>query len=264
MKSFISDLFDLSGKIALITGASSGLGKRFALTLAKAGADVVLVARRKDRLDEVAKEITALGRKAHVQVIDVHDPHSIKAGVETILEAVDQIDILVNNAGTGVYTPLLNSELSDWQYTFDVNVRGAWLMTQAIVPSMIETNVEGSIINIASINGLDNPGANLSAYCCSKSGLIQMTKVLSKELSKAYLEVPIRVNSIAPGLFHTEMTEEHIKAKKEEMSRIIPLGYIADPEDLDGMILYLASNKASRYVTGTCMVVDGGLGANAY
>jgi NAD(P)-dependent dehydrogenase (short-subunit alcohol dehydrogenase family) len=250
----ISDLFSLQGKVALITGASSGLGWRFAEVLSEAGARLVLMARRKERLDKLHRSLASRGYPSICLKMDISDSDSIETQINNALEYEPSIDILVNNAGVLKQTPLFEERAIDFDEVFKVNVRGLWLVTQKVAKHMRDKKNHGSIINIASISGALVPSYDESAYCASKAAVIQLTKQLVGELSK----YQIRINAILPGIIHTEMTHNQIDQEKGEIEKAIPLGFVGKPEDLDGAILYLASNKASRYVTGSSITVDGG------
>lgn len=165
---------------------------------------------------------------------------------------------MVNNAGIGKQTPVLEWDTENlFETIFQTNVMGVWYMTQMITAHMKVLGIEGSIINIASINGINRLREGLAGYAASKAAVIQLTKALVGELSK----INIRINCIAPGLFYTPLTDYHADTpeKRSAMEEKIPLGFVAEPKDLDGLLLYLASNKASRYVTGSCFTIDGGI-----
>ncbi len=250
-------LFSLKNKTAIITGASSGLGRRFAEILSAAGADVIVCARRIERLEMLCCQIKTQGSKATAMLLDVAEPNSIKQVIENLRDLNIDIDILINAAGVSGLTPIDAPHNEMWDKQYAVNLRGLWLMTQGVSQIMIERKVAGSIINISSINGGDVPYFKAAAYCATKAGVVQLTKQLVGELSPHN----IRINSILPGLFYTEMTQQKIDNNTTEFVGNIPVGFVADPSDLDGMILYLSSNNASRYVTGTCIPVDGGVSA---
>lgn len=247
---------DLTGRTALVTGASSGLGRHFALVLARAGARVAIGARRMDRLVSLAEEIRAVGAEALLVELDVTDGTSIDQAVGQTADAMAGIDILVNNAGIVVARPALELTADDWDLTIATNLRGAFLVAQAAARRMAGTG-GGSIINIASIAGL-RTGGHLSAYAASKAGLIHLTKNLAVDLARN----GVRVNAIAPGYIETELNTEFFASKAgEEMIRRIPQRRLGRPEDLDGPLLLLASD-ASRYMTGAVLVVDGGHSVN--
>ena len=247
---------DLTGRTALVTGASSGLGRHFALVLARAGARVAIGARRMDRLVSLAEEIRAVGAEALLVELDVTDGTSIDQAVGQTADAMAGIDILVNNAGIVVAKPALELTADDWDLTIATNLRGAFLVAQAAARRMAGTG-GGSIINIASIAGL-RTGGHLSAYAASKAGLIHLTRNLAVDLARN----GVRVNAIAPGYIETELNTEFFASKAgEEMIRRIPQRRLGRPADLDGPLLLLASD-ASRYMTGAVLVVDGGHSVN--
>lgn len=248
----MNNLFDLSNQTALITGASSGLGKRMAQCLSQAGARVILCARRFDMIEVFAKELG----NARAVLMDVSDKHSVKDAFASLSD--EKIDVCINNAGVAKATPLFDEDDDTADMVFQTNALGPWYVTKAVARHMREKNVEaGSIINIASVNGVNKVRSEIAAYGASKAALVQMTKILVGELSP----YNIRINAICPGLFITPLTAYRVANPEieKENTKKIPLQFIAKPEDLDGAILYLASHKASRYVTGSTMTVDGGI-----
>lgn len=251
----LPDLFSLRDKKAIITGSSSGIGRRFASLLAAAGAHVILVARRGDLLKQVVEEIEENGGQAEYYAVDLSCRDSLDQLLTKLNGSHKYIDIIINNAGIGKQTPLdiahKKRSRKFWDLTFDLNLKAYWEIISALTPSMIAHRIEASIINIASICGTDSVMSTLSAYSTSKAGVIQLTKSLAHELATH----SIRVNAIAPGFIDTEMT---VHLNKNHLSQKIPLGRVGEPEDLDGLLLYLAS-KASSYVTGSVFTVDGGL-----
>ena len=247
---------DLTGKTALITGASSGLGRHFAKLLAKCGARVAIGARRMDKLVSLAEEIRAAGGEALMVELDVTDEASVGKAVAQVADAMVGIDILVNNAGIVVAKPALELSVTDWDMTIATNLRGAFLVAQAAAKHMAETG-GGSIVNIASIAGL-RTGGHISAYAASKAGLIHLTKNLAVELARS----KVRVNALAPGYIETELNAEFFASKAgEDLIRRIPQRRLGRAEDLDGPLLLLVSD-ASRYMTGAVLVVDGGHSVN--
>ena len=247
---------DLTGKTALITGASSGLGRHFAKLLARCGARVAIGARRMDKLVSLAEEIRAGDGEALMVELDVTDEVSVDDAVGQVADAMAGIDILVNNAGIVIAKPVLELTAIDWDTTIATNLRGAFLVAQAAARRMAG-NGGGSIINIASIAGL-RTGGHLAAYAASKAGLIHLTKNLAVDLARN----GVRVNAIAPGYIETELNTEFFGSKAgEDMIRRIPQRRLGRPEDLDGPLLLLASD-ASRYMTGAVLVVDGGHSVN--
>lgn len=251
-------LFDLTGKTALITGASSGLGWRFSEVLSQAGAKVIIAARSAEKLQSLAENITKQGGNALPVVLDVSEKKAVQAAIKQLESQGEKIDILINNAGFGKLTPVFEPDTENQvEAMLQTNVMGVWYMIQAVAAHMKNQAIPGSIINIASINGANRLREGLAGYAASKAAVIQLTKALVGELSNAN----IRINCIAPGLFHTPLTDYHVDTpeKRSAMEQKIPLGFVAEPKDLDGTLLYLACNAASRYVTGSCITVDGGI-----
>nr|WP_313330310.1 SDR family oxidoreductase [Sphingobium yanoikuyae] len=237
----------LSGKIALVTGASGGLGAHFACRLAACGAEVMIAARRADAMAEVAAVIMAAGGRCSTVVLDVGDAGSIAA-----LD-LSRVDILVNNAGVVRDAPLLDQQEADWDAVIDTNLKGMFLMTQAVAGAMKLRGKGGSIINIASILGLRQAGAVLP-YAVSKAGAIQMTKASALELAR----YGIRVNALAPGYLATDLNAEFWESDAgRAMLRRIPQRRLGRLEDLDGPLMLLASDL-SAYMTGSVITVDGG------
>jgi NAD(P)-dependent dehydrogenase (short-subunit alcohol dehydrogenase family) len=251
------NLFDLTGKTALITGASQGLGERFAHTLADAGAKVILAARKLDHLIRIARDIQEKGGKAIPVKMDVSDQASVQGSIDGLATQGEVIDILVNNAGIGQSTPIFEADnQGHFEAMIQTNVMGVWYGTKAVANHMKSQGVQGSIVNIASVAGANRFREQTAGYSASKAAVIQMTKALVGELASAN----IRINCIAPGLVHTPMTDYRVGVPEERrtIEQTIPLRFVADPKDLDGAILYLASNEASRYMTGACITIDGG------
>ena len=246
-----NDLFDLERKIAVVTGASRGLGKAMAIGLAKAGADVVVT----DILDtsETVSEIKKLNRESLGLVVDVSNKSDIEAMVKKIRDKFGIIDILVNNAGILRTGDAEVIDKDDWDKVLQVNLTGQFLCAQAVGREMIKQKT-GSIINIASIAGLGGYASSVP-YSASKAGVILMTKTLAVEWGKHN----VRVNAICPGVFATDMTDSYLKDKqfKDMIKNKVPLGRHAKPDELVGTVVYLAS-KASDYMTGHALVIDGG------
>jgi len=246
-------LFDLTGKVALVTGASSGLGRRFAYTLAEAGADVIVAARRAERLHELAGEIAGLGRRGEAVSLDVSDPASIDATIATAWDSMGRVDILVNNAGVALTKPFLEQTVEDWDLVLDTNLKGAFLVAQATARRMVDAGEGGNIVNIASIIA-QRVEKQLVGYAASKAGLVQVTKTMALELARH----GIRVNALAPGYVVTEINRDFLEGEAgEKMKRGVPMRRFGQVEDLDGPLLLLASD-ASRYMTGSVVTVDGG------
>ena len=245
--------FSLEGKVALVTGASRGIGRAIALAFADAGADVAISGRKLSDLEAVAEEIKAKGRKSMALASHIAKIDDSKTLVAKVKSAWGRIDILVNNAGTNpYYGPLLDAEEWAWDVTMNVNLKGPFLLGQLVAKVMREQG-GGSIINIASIAGIIP--SELNIYSVTKAGLIMLTKVMAKEWG----QYKIRVNAIAPGVVKTRLSEALWKepAKGEEAARTKALGYIGLPEDIAGAALFLASD-ASSYLTGETILVDGG------
>ncbi|MEE8534729.1 MAG: SDR family oxidoreductase [Kiloniellales bacterium] len=249
-------LFDLNGKVAIVTGASSGLGRQFALTLARAGAKVALGARRTELLADLARQIEGFDGRAIPVQLDVTDAESVRACVETAETELGPVSILVNNAGIGNADPALDLEQEAWDRVIATNLTGAWLMARETGRHMVALGHGGSIVNVASILGL-GAARNSTAYCAAKAGLVNLTRAMAIELAAQ----DIRVNALAPGWFETDMTRDLLSGPGgETVRKRIPQRRIGQPRDLDGALVLLASD-ASRYMTGSVIVVDGGLSA---
>lgn len=245
--------FDLTGRVALVTGASGGLGRRFAITLARAGAKVALAARRADRLAEVAREIEAFDGRAFPIVMDVTNAASVAAGIAATETELGAIAILVNNAGTVVSKPVLDHTEDDWDKVIDANLKGVWLVAQETARHMVRLGHGGSIVNIASMLAYAVE-PTVPSYCVSKAAVVQLTRTLAVALARH----KIRVNALAPGYFMSEMTRGYLTGEQSaaEIQRI-PQRRIGGEGDLDGPLLLLASD-ASAYMTGSVILVDGG------
>jgi len=245
--------FALTGRVAIVTGASSGLGARFARVLDAAGARVVLAARRGERLEALAGEL----RDARAVACDLAAPGASAALVERALDHYGQIDVVVNNAGVDHTESALEESLDDFRRELEVNLVAPFELARLAARSMIEAGRGGSIVNIASILGLVGVGQIPDAgYAASKGGLVNMTR----ELSAQWARKGVRVNTIAPGWFRSEMTEERMFGDERSMRWVhqrTPMGRAGDEHELDGALLFLASD-ASTYVTGTVLAVDGG------
>ena len=243
-------MFDLKGKTALITGASSGLGAHFALVLASAGADVILAARRVDSLTEVARTTS---RRCCVKVETLRLDVTSLASLKSASYAIAEIDILVNNAGIVHNAAALDQSEESWDAVVNTNLKGAFLVAQATAKCMSAAKRRGSIINVASILGLRQSGAVLP-YAVSKAGLIQMTKILALDLAR----FEIRVNALAPGYFDTDLNRDFWQTEAgKALIRRVPQRRLGRLGDLDGPLLLLASD-ASRFMTGSAIAVDGG------
>jgi NAD(P)-dependent dehydrogenase (short-subunit alcohol dehydrogenase family) len=241
--------FDLSGKTALVTGASSGLGAHFARCLGGAGASVVLAARRADRLQSLQAELEKDEIAAKAIDLDVQSGESVARA----LDAAGPLDIIVNNAGISIVKPALEMAEQDWDAVVDTNLRGAWLMAQGAARRWAAESRPGSIVNIASILGLRTIG-QVAPYNASKAGLIHLTKALAMEWAR----YRIRVNAICPGYIETEMNSAFWQTPGgKKLIERIPQRRIGKPEELDGALLLLAS-EAGSFMTGSVVTVDGG------
>lgn len=246
-------LFDLSGRVALVTGASKGLGKAVAVALASAGADLALHARNVDDLKTVKSLIETQGRRAEIFYTDVLDKACIEDSVATTLESFGQIDILVNNAGVNVRKPVLDLSADEWDMVLNTNLRGYFLMAQAVVPAMLSRG-SGKVINMASIFGAVGLPTQL-AYASSKGGVVQMTKVMALEWARQ----GIQVNAIGPTYFETPLVAQ-LRNDPERYQFIVdrtPAGRWGQPEELAGLVIFLAS-RASDFITGQTIFIDGG------
>ena len=249
-------LFDLSGKTAIVTGASSGLGRHFARVLAAAGAKVALASRRLDPLRELARQIEASDGRAVPIATDVVDRESVRACVDTAEAALGPISILINNAGIAVSKPALDLEESDWDRVVDTNLKGAWLTAQETARHMVRLGHGGSIVNIASILGLGGIG-QVAPYCASKAGLINLTRAMAAELARH----GIRVNALAPGYIETDLNRAFLAGGAgQALKKRVPQRRFGQLGDLDGALLLLASD-ASRYMNGSIVTIDGGQSA---
>jgi 3-oxoacyl-[acyl-carrier protein] reductase len=254
----MSDPFDLSGRIALVTGASQGLGRRFARVLAERGAAVALAARQQGKLAEVERAIAASGARVASVTLDVTDQRSIERAIAAVENALGPIDVLINNAGVAVSKGVLEQTEDDWDRVVDTNLKGAFFTAQAVARRMVARAPKpewgGNIVNIASVLAQGVVG-HLAPYAASKGGLWQLTRTMALELARH----EIRVNALAPGYIVTEINRDFLATEAgERLRKRIPQRRFGTPEDLDGALLLLASD-ASRYMTGSIIVLDGGL-----
>jgi NAD(P)-dependent dehydrogenase (short-subunit alcohol dehydrogenase family) len=245
--------FDLSGKIALVTGAGRGIGYHTALALAKYGAELIVTSRTVPELENVAEAIRNMGRQAVIQPVDITEVNQIRSMVDTAKEAFGRIDILVNNAGINRPQPAVDVTEENWDRIMDTNLKGLFFCAQAVGRVMIAQNY-GKIINISSDAGSVGL-VKRAAYCASKGGVNLLTKVLALE----WAAHNVNVNAIAPAFIKTPLTEPMFKDKgfKEYVLGNTPLGRVGQPEEVGGAVVFLAS-KASDYMTGHVMLVDGG------
>jgi NAD(P)-dependent dehydrogenase (short-subunit alcohol dehydrogenase family) len=248
------DIFDLTGKAAIVTGASRGLGQYFGRALAQAGADLVVTSRNVESLSEFKKEIESLGRRVLPLSLDVRGYDSIQQMVKKAYRHYGQIDILVNNAGCNVRKPSTEVTWDDWNLVLNTNLRGTFFVAQAVAKKMIPRKF-GRIINIGSVTSVFGY-ASLAPYCASRGGVKQLTMSLADDWGK----VGITVNCLAPGWFKTEQTRILYEDQDwvDYLVDRIPLKRPGTPHDLDGAIVFLASD-ASEYVTGQTLLIDGGI-----
>jgi 3-oxoacyl-[acyl-carrier protein] reductase len=248
-----SELFDLSGRVGLVTGASSGLGLRFAEVLAANGAAVALVARRKDRIVALQEKIAAAGGRALAIEADVLDTASMRRAFDAAEAAFGTVTILVNNAGVAHSTRAVELPEAEWRRVIATNLDAVFLWSQEAARRMLAAGKPGAIVNIASVLGF-GASKGVIAYATAKAGVVQMTKALGLELAFK----GVRVNAIAPGWFVTEINRDYLVSEEgKKLTRDIPVGRFGHDGDLDGALLLLASD-AGRFITGATIVVDGG------
>jgi gluconate 5-dehydrogenase len=248
-----TDLFDLAGQRALVTGASRGLGEAVAKGLAQAGAAVAVCGRAREDLERVCADIQTQGGRAEPFVLDVLDGAAVERGAAEIIDSLGAVDILVNNAGVNVRKPILELSEEEWDLVIDTNLKGYFLVTRAVVPQMLARK-RGKVINMASIMGtVALP--HLLPYACSKGGVVQMTKVMALE----WAQTGVNVNAIGPTYFETPLVAQ-LRNDPERFQFITertPMGRWGQPEELVGTAVFLAS-RASDFITGQTLYVDGG------
>lgn len=255
MTKHIRELFDLTGKTAIVTGGSRGIGKEMAEALAEAGARLMLCARRAEWLDETVAEFQAKNYNVAAKLADVSKPEDIQAVVDETIEKFGQIDVLINNAGISWGAMPEDMPLNQWQKVIDVNLTGCFLFAQAVGREMLKRK-SGSIINIASISGITSSanGPYYAGYVASKAGLIGLTR----ELAASWGRRGIRVNAVAPGFFHSRLADAVIDRYEGDIRDNNPIPRIGAEGELKGITVFLASD-ASSYVTGQTIAVDGGM-----
>ncbi|MGB3627244.1 MAG: glucose 1-dehydrogenase [Henriciella sp.] len=248
------ELFDLSGKVALVTGSSGGLGESFAGALSAAGAEVVLAARRLDKLEALAKEIDDGGGRALAVAMDVNEPESVDAAFARISDELGRpCDIIVNNSGISRDNWFTQMTEEDWRAVMNTNLDGVWRVAKAGANALMEAGQPGSIINIASITAR-RPQHTIAAYAASKAAVEHFTRVMALELAR----YGIRANAIAPGYFKTNINDEFLESEPgDKMRKRVPMRRFGEYKELAGALLLLASDAGS-YMTGTTIVVDGG------
>jgi NAD(P)-dependent dehydrogenase (short-subunit alcohol dehydrogenase family) len=246
------DLFKLDGKVAIVTGASSGLGVAFATGLAEAGADVAICARRVERLEETKGKVEALGRRCIAVPADVANPDDCNRVVAETVEQLGKVDVLVNNAGIGTAAPATREAPDDFRRVIDINLNGSYFMAQACGRAMKDG---GSIVNIGSVLGSTTAFLPQAAYASSKAAIIGLTRDLAQQWTG---RKGIRVNALAPGFFASEMTDQYPEGYLDQMMFRVPAGRKGEARELVAAAVFLASD-ASSYVTGALLPVDGGL-----
>lgn len=247
------DSFSLAGKVAIVTGASSGLGVAFATGLAEAGADIAICARRADKLEDTRARVEALGRRCLAVRADVANPEDCKQVVQETVERLGRVDVLINNAGIGTAVPATREAPDDFRRVIDINLNGSFFMAQACARAMRDGG--GSIVNIGSVLGSTSAFLPQAAYASSKAAIIGLTRDLAQQWTG---RKGIRVNALAPGFFASEMTDQYPDGYLEQMMFRVPAGRKGEARELVAAAVFLASDAAS-YITGALLPVDGGL-----
>lgn len=249
--SYLDEMFGLSGKVAIVTGGGRGIGQTVAIGLAKAGAEVVIIAR--SNADETVEKITAEGGKCYFVKADVTKESEVDAALDEIMKKSGHIDVVFNNAGICKHLGTFEATIEDWREVIDVNLTGEYIMARAVAKIMVDHNIHGSIINMASMSGtIANIPQWQCSYNASKAGVMHMTRSLALE----WAEYGIRVNSISPGYIATPMSVDTPQDLKDAWTTLMPMHRMGKPEELIPAILYLASD-ASGYTTGSDIIVDG-------
>jgi NAD(P)-dependent dehydrogenase (short-subunit alcohol dehydrogenase family) len=250
---YLSQLLSLQGQVALVTGASSGLGRHFAQVLARAGAQVVVAARRTDKLQALVDEISAAGGQAHAVALDVTDGASVASALDAAASLAGVPDILINNAGQTITKPLLQQSEADWDQVMDANLKGCFLVATETARRMVAAGKGGSIVNIASILG-ERVSGGVAPYTISKAGVVQATKTMALELARHQ----IRVNALMPGYVVTDLNRDFLSSEAGDKLRLrIPSRQFCELSDLEGPLLLLASG-AGAAMSGACVAVDRG------
>lgn len=250
----MDSLLSLQGKTVLVTGASSGLGAHFAHVVARAGARLVIAARRLERLQTLAEQLRREGHEVVAVALDVTCRESVEAAFDMAEGHFGLVDVVINNAGIGGAVKALDISEEDWRAMLSTNLDGVWRVAQCAAQRLVKAGQGGSIVNIASILG-ERVGNGLSHYCAAKAGVIQLTKALALELAR----YGVRVNAIAPGYFQTEMNDAYFESPKGQayIKAAVPMGKLGQLAQLDGPLLLLAS-EAGSFMTGATLAVDGG------
>jgi NAD(P)-dependent dehydrogenase (short-subunit alcohol dehydrogenase family) len=251
--SSILDSFSLAGKVAIVTGASSGLGVAFAVGLADAGADIAICARRVEKLEQTKAQVLERGRRCIAVQADVSDPNDCDRVVAQTVEQLGKVDVLINNAGIGTAVPATRETPDEFRRVIDINLNGSYFMAQACGRAMREGG--GSIVNIGSVIGSTSAFLPQAAYASSKAAIIGLTRDLAQQWTG---RKGIRVNALAPGFFKSEMTDQYQEGYVEQMMFRVPAGRMGEPHELVAAAIFLASD-ASSYITGALLPVDGGV-----
>jgi NAD(P)-dependent dehydrogenase (short-subunit alcohol dehydrogenase family) len=251
--SSVLDSFSLAGKVAIVTGASSGLGVAFAVGLAEAGADIAICARRVERLQETKSRVEETGRRCVAVQADVSNPDDCNRVVAETVEQLGKVDVLINNAGIGTAVPATRETPDEFRRVIDINLNGSYFMAQACGRAMRDGG--GSIVNIGSVIGSTSAFLPQAAYASSKAAIIGLTRDLAQQWTG---RKGIRVNALAPGFFKSEMTDQYQEGYVEQMMFRVPAGRMGEPHELVAAAIFLASD-ASSYITGAVLPVDGGV-----